>query len=287
MSKRLLLALVENGYVDGWDDPRMPTIAGLRRRGYTSASIKAFIHEVSVAKRNMVADIDLLERFVRNDLEVKAKRAMCVLRPLKLIIDNMSQDEIYWLELPNHPKDPTLGFRMVPLSREIYIDIDDFKEKPTKDWFRLTVGTEVRLKNACLIRCVRLDKDSSGSITEVHCTWDPESLGGNARDKRKVNGTLHWVSIAHAIKVEVRLYNRLFTDKNTMNLLGNDDWINQINPNSVEIIYDAYIESAACEHKYHEYFQFERVGYFVLDLNSRSDVPIYNRTVELKSSWGK
>lgn len=289
MSKRLLLALVEKGYVDGWNDPRMPTIAGLRRRGYTAASIKAFVNEVSVAKRNMVADIDLLEGFVRNDLEVRAKHVMCVLRPLKLIIDNMPQDEIYWLKLPNHPKDPTLGFRIVPLSREIYIDIDDFKEKPPKDWFRLTVGAEVRLKNACLIRCVRVDKDIYGSITKVHCTWDPESLGGNAKDKRKINGTLHWISAAHAIKAEVRLYNRLFTDKNTMNFLGDDDnWVKQINPNSIEIIHDAYIESTACNHKPHEYFQFERVGYFVLDLNSRADVtPIYNRTVELKSSWNK
>lgn len=287
MSKRLLLKMVEEGYVCGWDDPRMPTIAGLRRRGYTPESIKTFVGEVGVAKRDTVADVDLLEHCVREDLNVRAKRIMCVLRPLKLVIDNMSDEEIYWLNVPNHPKDVTLGQRRVPLSRELYIERDDFQEVPTKGWFRLAPGAEVRLKNACVVRCNDVIKDEFGTIVELRCTWDSTSLGGNVSDKRKIKGTLHWVSSAHAVKSEVRLYDRLFNVKNIMDMPNEIDWRDAINVKSVEIIKNAMIENSVDNFKPFEHFQFERLGYFAVDPDSKFGAPVYGRTVELKNTWEK
>jgi glutaminyl-tRNA synthetase len=287
MSKRFLLRMIEDGYAHGWDDPRLPTIAGLRRRGYTPESIKAFVSEVGVAKRDTVADLELLEHFVREDLNIRAKRVMCVLRPLRLIIDNMSDKETYWLNVANHPKDAKLGYRTVPFDRELYIESDDFQEEPDEGWFRLSPGAEVRLKNACIVRCNKVIKDHVGAIIELHCTWDPTSLGGNASDKRKVKGTLHWVSAAHAIKAEVRLYDKLLNIKNVMDIPNDIDWRSVVNNKNIDIVHDALIEDSVGNLKPFEHIQFERHGYFVVDSDSSVNSPVYGRTVELKSAWKK
>jgi len=271
MSKRRLLELVKEGHVRGWDDPRMPTITGLRRRG----------------KRDMVADVGLLEHCVREDLSAKARRAMGVLRPLKLVIDNLAEGEVHWLDVANHPEDASLGRRLVPFSREVFIEQEDFQEVPPKKWFRLAPGAEVRLKNACLVRCTQVVKDAEGVPVELHCTWDPASLGGDAPDGRKVKGTLHWVSAAHAVPAEVRLYDRLFTAKDPMAVAEGEDWRAGINPASCEVLANARLEPILGAAKPGERFQFERLGYFVVDLDSRASAPVYNRTVSLKDSWAK
>jgi glutaminyl-tRNA synthetase len=287
MSKRRLLELVKEGHVRGWDDPRMPTITGLRRRGYTPESIRAFAEKVGVAKRDMVADVGLLEHCVREDLGAKARRAMAVLRPLKLVIENLPEGEVHWLDVANHPEDPALGRRLVPFTREIFIEREDFQEAPPKKWFRLAPGAEVRLKNACLVRCVAAVKDAEGQVVELRCTWDPASLGGDAPDGRKVKGTLHWVSAAHAVKAEVRLYDRLFLAKDPMDVPESGDWRTGINPDSCEALAEARLEPQLAGAKPGEHFQFERLGYFVVDLDSKASAPVYNRTVGLKDSWAR
>jgi len=287
MSKRRLLELVKEGHVAGWDDPRMPTITGLRRRGYTPESIRAFADKVGVAKRDMVADVGLLEHCVREDLAAKARRAMAVLRPLKVVIENLAEGEVHWLDVANHPEDAALGRRKVPFSRELYIEREDFQEVPPKKWFRLAPGAEVRLKNACLVRCTQVIKDAAGEVVELRCSWDPASLGGDAPDGRKVKGTLHWVSAAHAVKAEVRLYDRLFTAKDPMDVPEGSDWRAGINPDSCEVLAGAWLEPALGAAKPLEHFQFERLGYFVVDQDSRPGAPVCNRTVGLKDSWAK
>ncbi|MGA2082891.1 MAG: glutamine--tRNA ligase/YqeY domain fusion protein [Holophaga sp.] len=287
MSKRRLLALVKEGIVRGWDDPRMPTISGLRRRGYTPESIRAFADKVGVAKRDMVADVGLLEHCVREDLGAKARRAMAVLRPLKLVIENLPEGEVHWLDVANHPEDAELGRRLVPFSREVYIERDDFQEVPPKKWFRLAPGAEVRLKNACLVRCARVVKDAAGEVVELRCTWDPASLGGDAPDGRKVKGTLHWVSAAHAVPAEVRLYDRLFNALDPMDAPEGGDWRNGLNPGSCEVLAGARLEPSLGAAKPGDRFQFERIGYFVADPDSGPGAPVFNRTVGLKDSWAK
>ena len=287
MSKRRLLLLVQEGHVKAWDDPRMPTICGLRRRGYTPESLRAFAERVGVAKRDTVMDVGLLEFAIREDLEKKAPRAMAVLRPLKLVIENLPEGEVHWLTLPNHPDDPAFGTRQVPFSREVLIERDDFREEAPKKWFRLAPGAEVRLKGACLVRCTDVVKNAAGEVVELRCSWDPASLGGNAPDGRKVKGTLHWVSAAHAVPAEVRLYDRLFTAEDPMDVAEGGDWRDTLNPESLEILAGARVEPALAGAAPGARIQFERLGYFCADPDGRAGAPVFNRTVGLKDSWTK
>jgi glutaminyl-tRNA synthetase len=287
MSKRKLAELVQKKVVSGWDDPRMPTLAGLRRRGYTPEAIRAFCERIGVAKTDSVVDVGLLEHGLRDDLNRRSPRVMGVLRPLKLVIDNFPEGEVRELEAPLHPEDPAQGTRKLPFSRVVYIDRDDFREDPPKDWFRLAPDREVRLRYACLVRCTRVVKDASGEVTELHATWDPASWGGSAPDGRTVRGTLHWVSAAHAAPAEVRLYDRLFAVENP----GTDEnksFIDEVNPESVVTVQGAvtepYLASAA---KPGMRVQFERVGYFCLDPDSTKTKAVWNRTVGLKDGWAK
>jgi glutaminyl-tRNA synthetase len=287
MSKRRLAELVQKKIVSGWDDPRMPTLAGLRRRGYTPEAIRAFCERIGVAKTDSMIDVGLLEHGLRDDLNRRSPRVMGVLRPLKLVIDNFPEGETRELEAPLHPEDPAQGTRKLPFSRVIYIDRDDFREDPPKDWFRLAPGREVRLRYACLIRCTRVVKDASGAVTELHADWDPGSWGGSAPDGRTVRGTLHWVSAAHPAPAEVRLYDRLFSVENP----GTDEgksFLDEINPDSVVRVEGALTEPyLATVAKPGTRVQFERVGYFCLDPDSTPGKPIWNRTVGLKDSWAK
>ena len=287
MSKRRLLLLVQEGHVKAWDDPRMPTISGLRRRGFTPESVRAFAERVGVAKRDTVIDVGLLEFAIREDLERKAPRAMAVLRPLRLVIENMPEGEIHWLTLPNHPEDPAFGTRQVPFGREVFIERDDFREEAPKKWFRLAPGAEVRLKGACLVRCTDVVRDAAGEVVELRCTWDPASLGGDAPDGRKVKGTLHWVSAAHAVPAEVRLYDRLFTAEDPMDVPEGGDWRATLNPGSLEVLAEARVEAAVAEAAPGTRFQFERLGDFCADPDGRPGAPVFNRTVGLKDSWAK
>lgn len=286
MSKRRLLALVQEGHVVGWDDPRMPTICGLRRKGYTPEAVRAFAERVGVAKRDMVAGVDLLEHCIREDLEARSPRRMAVIRPLKLVITNMSEAEGFEVELANHGDKPELGSRKVPFSHELWIDQDDFREEAPKKWFRLAPGAEVRLRGAALVRCNEVVKDTSGQVVELRCTWDPESKGGNAPDGRKVKGTLHWVSAKHAVDAEVRLYEQLFSAENPMDVPEGGDWRDFINAHSLEVV-TAKVEPSLSQAQVGDRFQFERTGYFAIDLNSAPGKPVFNRTVGLKDSWGK
>ncbi len=286
MSKRRLLQLVQENQVRGWDDPRMPTICGLRRRGYTPEAVRAFAEHVGVAKRDMVADVELLEHCIRQDLELHAPRAMGVLRPLKLVITNMTEAEAFEVELPRHPELPELGSRTIPFANELWIDQDDFREEAPKKWFRLAPGAEVRLRGAALVTCQEIIKDAEGNVVELHCTWDPASKGGNAPDGRKVKGTIHWVSAKHAINAEVRVYEQLFLANDPMDVPAGQDWHQGINPNSLEII-TAKLEPSLAEAKPGERFQFERTGYFAVDLDSQPGALVFNRTVGLKDSWAK
>ncbi len=286
MSKRRLLLLVQEGHVKAWDDPRMPTIVGLRRRGYTPESLRAFAERVGVARRDAVSDLGLLESSIREDLEPVAHRRMAVLRPLKVVLTNLTEGEVHWLEVANHP-DPAQGTRRVPLAREVWIERDDFMEVPAKKWFRLAPGAEVRLKGACLIRCQDVVKDASGEVVELRCTWDPDSLGGDAPDGRKVRGTIHWVASAHAVEAEVRLYDRLFQSEDPMDVPEGGDWRDTLNPGSLEVLSTARLEGALGGAKPGERFQFERLGYFCADPDGAPGRPVFNRTVGLKDSWAK
>ena len=278
MSKRKLLKLVEEKVVSGWDDPRMPTISGLRRRGYTPNSIRQFIEKVGVAKRENVIDVALLEFCVREDLNKTAPRVMAVLDPLKVVITNYPDDKEEWLDAENNPEDDSAGFRKVPFSKEIYIEKDDFKEEAGSKFFRLKLGGEVRLKNAYIIKAENVVKDAEGNITEVHCTYDTDT-------SKKVKGTLHWVSIKHAVKAEVREYDRLFMDEAPDSHDGKD-FMEFLNPNSLNII-EAFVEPSLKEAKVGEQFQFQRLGYFNVDDDSKSDALVFNKTVGLRDSWAK
>lgn len=288
MSKRMLSELVEKGIVDGWDDPRMPTIAGLRRRGYTPEAIREFCERIGVAKRNSLVDIALLEHCIREDLNKRAPRVMAVLRPLKVIIENYSEDKEEELEAINNPEDPSMGTRKVPFSREIYIEQDDFMENPPKKFYRLAPGREVRLRYAYYIKCVDVVKDENGNIKELICIYDPETRGGWAPDGRKVKATLHWVSARHCITAEVRLYDRLFIKEDPTDVEEGKTFLDYVNPKSLEILYPCYLEPSLKNAKPGDRFQFERVGYFCVDTKDTSkDRLVFNRIVTLKDTWEK
>jgi glutaminyl-tRNA synthetase len=285
LSKRKLLTLVADGLVQGWDDPRMPTIAGLRRRGYTPEAIRAFCDRIGVGKRDGVVDVALLEYILREDLNARASRAMAVLRPLKVVIENFAAGEVEWFEAQNHPEYPERGARKVPFSRVLYIEHDDFREVPPKKWFRLAPGGEVRLRYACLIRCNEVIKDANGEVSELRCTWDPDSRGGTPKDGRKVKGTLHWVSAEHAIDAEVRLYDRLFSQENPND---GDDFKRFLNAQSLETVQACKLEPALASVRSGEHVQFERLGYFCVDeRDNQTGKPVWNRTIELRDSWAK
>jgi glutaminyl-tRNA synthetase len=287
MSKRKLLQLVEQGRVQGWDDPRMPTIAGLRRRGYTPAAIRAFAERIGLARNDSMVDVALLEHAIRQDLEQTAPRVMGVLRPLKVVIDNYPEGEVDELDAPYFPEDPSRGTRVVPFSRVVYIERDDFREDPPKKWFRLAPGREIRLRYACLITCVDVIKDEHGEVVELHCTWDPQSRGGNAPDGRKVKGTSHWVSAAHAIDAEARLYDRLFLKENPLDTSDGSDFLDHVNPDSLEVLTGCVVEPSLKGASPGSRYQFERLGYFCVDPDSSAERPVFNRTVALRDSWAK
>lgn len=286
MSKRKLLELVKDGHVNGWDDPRMPTISGLRRRGYTPESIRNFSDRIGVTKVDGTIDVSLLEYSVREHLNKAAQRVMGVLNPLKVVITNYPENETEEMDAINNPEDPGMGTRKVPFSRELYIERDDFMEDPPKKFFRLGPGREVRLRYAYFVTCTNVVKDENGEITELHCTYDPASQGGNSPDGRKVKATLHWVSAKHAVKAEVRLYDRLFNDENPDGH-KDVDFKEFMNPDSLKVLSDCYIEPFVKDSKPLDHFQFERLGYFNLDTGSTPDNPIFNRTVPLRDSWAK
>lgn len=288
MSKRKLLRLVKEAYVDGWDDPRMPTISGLRRRGYTPEAIRDFCNRIGVAKADSIVDISLLEHCIREDLNKKAKRVMAVLRPLKVVIDNYPDGLVEEFEIENNPEDLSAGTRKVPFSKVIYIEKDDFMENPPKKYFRLTPGGEVRLKNAYFIKCNEIIKDENGEIIELHCTYDPASRGGESPDGRKVKGTIHWVSAAHAVDAQVRLYDNLFTVPNPSEDTEGKDFTDYINPNSLEVLDGCKIEPSILKADLNDRYQFLRMGYFCLDSkHSKEGKLVFNRIVGLKDSWAK
>ncbi len=285
MSKRKLLQLVQEKYVDGWDDPRMPTISGFRRRGYTPEAIRNFAEIIGVAKRDALTDISLLEFAIRDDLNKHAQRVMAVLKPLKVIITNYPDDKIEELEAVNNPENPDAGKRLVPFSRELFIEQSDFMENPPKGFHRLVPGGEVRLRYAYIIKCEEAIKNDKGEIVELRCTFDPETRSGTGTSKKKVKGTIHWVSVKHAIDAEVRLYDRLFTVEDPA---SEENWLEHINSNSLEIVTDAKLEPFLKNAKIGERFQFERNGYFCVDTKDSTDKKlVINRTVTLKDSWGK
>jgi len=286
MSKRKLLQLVEEGLVNGWDDPRMPTVSGLRRRGYTPESIRNFADTIGVTKFDGIIDVGLLEFSLREDLNKKAPRVMGVLNPLKMVITNYPEDQEEWMETINNPEDESMGSRKIPFSREIYIEQDDFMEDPPKKFFRLAPGREVRLKSAYIIQCEEAIKDSEGKITELRCTYDPETRSGGPQSNRKVKGTLHWVSARHALPAEVRLYDRLFKTEIPDEAPEGEDFRSNLNPDSLETV-KAYVEPGLKDSGPGDKFQFQRLGYFCLDKDSMPDNLLINRTVPLRDSWTK
>ena len=287
MSKRKLLRLVEEGHVNGWDDPRMPTIAGFRRRGYTPASIRNFCERVGVAKRENLIDVALLEHSIREDLNLNAPRVMGVLRPLKLVIENYPEGQSEQFETPNNPEKPEAGSRKVPFSRELYIERDDFMEEPPKKFFRLAPGREVRLRSAYFVTCVSVVKDSSGEIVQLNCTYDPATRGGDSPDGRKPKATLHWVSAAESIECEVRLYDRLFTKERPEETAEGEDFLVNLNPASLEVLRDCRLEPSVRGAEAGTQYQFERLGYFAVDADSTPAHPVFNRVVTLKDTWAK
>ena len=288
MSKRKLLRLVREGHVAGWDDPRMPTISGLRRRGYTPESIRSFCDKIGVAKSESFVDIALLEHCLRDDLNKRAPRVMAVIEPLKVIIENYPEDKVEWLDAENNPEDPSAGSRKLPFSRELYIEREDFMEDPPKKFFRLAPGREIRLKHAYYVTCTGVVKDdASGEVTEVRCSYDPETRGGWSEDGRKVKGTSHWVSAAHSLRGEVRLYDRLFTAENPEDAEEDKEFIDYINPDSLKIVSDARLEPGLQSAGAGQRFQFLRKGYFCADKDSTAGRPVFNQTVSLRDSWAK
>jgi glutaminyl-tRNA synthetase len=285
MSKRKLLELVQEGRVAGWDDPRMPTIVGMRRRGYTPAAIRAFCDRIGVAKRENIVDVAVLEHAVREDLNRHAPRVMGVLNPLRVVVENYPASLTETFEIDNNPEDPAAGSRTVPFSRELWIERDDFREDPPKKFFRLAPGREVRLRGAYFVTCTAVEKDpATGAITALRCTYDPSTRGGDAADGRKVKATLHWVSAAHALDVEVRLYDRLFTSENPG---AADDYRAELNPGSLEVLPHCRLEPSAAGAAAGARYQFERVGYFCVDSDSTADRLVFNRTVTLKDTWAR
>ena len=286
MSKRKLLELVKGGHVNGWDDPRMPTISGMRRRGYTAEAIRNFADRIGIAKRENVIDISLLEFFVREHLNKITPRMMAVINPVKVVITNYPENQTEYLDGKNNPDDESMGTRKVPFSRELFIEAEDFMEVPEKKFFRLAPGNEVRLRYAYFIKCNDFVKDENGKIKEIHCTYDPESKGGKSPDGRKVQGTLHWVSAPHAITAEARLYDRLFVSENPEEAEEGKTFVDNMNPNSLEIR-NCYVEPELANLKVGEKVQFERVGYFSVDKDSSDKTLVFNRTVTLKDNWAK
>lgn len=289
MSKRKLLQLVEDGCVSGWDDPRMPTLSGMRRRGYTPESIRDFCDRIGVAKRESTVDIALLEHCLRQDLNKRAPRVMAVLRPLRVIIENYPEGQVEMLDAENNPEDPGMGTRKIPFSRELYIEQDDFLEDPPKKFFRLSPEREVRLKHAYYIKCEKLVKDvQTGEIKELRCTYDPETRGGWSKDGRMVRGTLHWVSAFHAIPAEVRMYEHLFAVENPADEGQDKDWKSFLNPDSLQVLESCWVEPGLAEAMPGSVFQFLRKGYFCLDAkDSKPKEPVFNRTATLRDTWAK
>jgi len=287
MSKRKLLKLVQEKRVSGWDDPRMPTLSGMRRLGYTPEAIRNFVAAVGVSRTNGIVELAMLEHFVREDLNKHAARVMAVLRPLKVVIDNYPEGQTEEMDAINNPEDPSAGTRKVPFSKVLYIEQDDFREDPPKGYFRLSPGREVRLRYGYFITAKSVVKNDKGEVVEVHCTYDPATRGGNAPDGRKVKSTIHWVSAAHALDAEVRLYDKLFVKENPDDVPEGQDFTANLNPNSLEVISHAKLEPSLANASAGSRYQFERLGYFCVDLDSRPGRPIFNRTVALKDTWAK
>jgi glutaminyl-tRNA synthetase len=287
LSKRKLLTLVQKGYVRGWDDPRMPTISGIRRLGYTPEAIRNFCRNIGVSKTNGSTELSLLEYYVREDLNRRAPRVMAVLRPLRVVIDNYPEGQVEEMEAVNNPEDPSMGTRQVPFSRVLYIEQDDFREDPPKQYYRLSPGREVRLRYGYFITCTGVVKNEKGEVVELHCTYDPATRGGNAPDGRKVKSTIHWVSAAHAIDAEVRLYDRLFTRENPSDDGEGKDFTAYLNPKSLEVVPDAKLERSLAGAAPGSRYQFERLGYFCVDPDSTPEKAVYNRTVALRDTWAK
>jgi glutaminyl-tRNA synthetase len=287
LSKRRLLQLVQEGHVSGWNDPRMPTLSGIRRRGYTPEAIRNFCMSIGVSKTEGSIELAMLEHFVREDLNERAPRVMAVLRPLKVVIDNYPENQVEEMEAVNNPEDPSAGTRKVPFSRVLCIEQDDFRENPPKQYFRLSPGREVRLRYGYFVTCTSVVKDGNGEVVEVHCTYDPATRGGNAPDGRKVKSTIHWVSAAHAIDAEVRIYENLFSKEDPNQTEDGKDFAANLNPNSLEVISHAKLEPSLTSAKVGSRFQFERLGYFCVDSESAAGKPVFNRTVALKDTWAK
>jgi glutaminyl-tRNA synthetase len=288
MSKRKLLELVKGGFVKGWDDPRMPTISGLRRRGYTPEAIREFARMIGVTKNNSVVEFSALEYCLRQDLNKRAPRVMGVLRPLKLVIDNYPEGKTEELDCVNNPEDPSAGKRQVPFSKVLYIEKEDFREVPPPKFYRLSPGKEVRLRYAFFVKCESVVKDpNTGEVVEVHCTYDPATRGGDSPDGRKVKATLHWVSASHAIPAVVRLYDQLFTLPNPEDVEEGKDYKDNINPKSLEVVDPVYVEPSVKGARAGDKFQFERLGYFCMDPDSLPGKPVFNRIATLQDSWAK
>jgi glutaminyl-tRNA synthetase len=287
LSKRKLLQLVQEKRVNGWDDPRMPTISGIRRRGFTSQAVRNFCAAIGASRTNGSTDIEMLEHFQRNELNKLVPRAMAVLRPLKIVIDNYPEGQEEFVEVANNPEDAAAGLRSVPFSRELYIEQDDFREVPPPKYYRLSPGKEVRLRNAYFITAKTVVKDAGGNISAVHCTYDPASRGGNSPDGRKVKSTIHWVSAAHAIAAEIRIYDKLFTKPDPGDFEEGESFLDNLNPNSLEVLLDAELEPSLATAKAGDRYQFERVGYFCADPDSRPGRLVFNRTLPLKDTWAK
>jgi glutaminyl-tRNA synthetase len=287
MSKRKLLQLVEQKHVTGWDDPRMPTVSGLRRRGYTPESIRDFCSRIGVAKKENVIDVAQLEHSVREDLNRRALRVMVVLRPVKVVITNYPEGQVEQVDVPNNPEDPSAGKRKVPFSRELYIEGEDFMEVPPKKFFRLAPGREVRLRGAYFITCTEVIKNDQGEVTELRCTYDPATRGGSSPDNRRVQATLHWVSREHAVPVEVRIYDRLFSVEDPEAAANGKTFLDNLNPNSLEVLRGCQAEPSLAGAGVGSRFQFERLGYFCVDADSRPGALVFNRTVSLRDTWAK
>jgi glutaminyl-tRNA synthetase len=287
LSKRKLLTLVQEGHVSGWDDPRMPTISGIRRRGYTPEAICNFCNAIGVSKTNGMIELGLLEHFVREDLNKRAPRVMAVLRPLRLVIDNYPADLVEEVEAVNNPEDASAGTRKVPFSRVLYIEQEDFREDPPKQFYRLSLGREVRLRYGYFVTCRSVVKDESGQVIEIHCTYDPATRGGNAPDGRKVKSTIHWVSAAHAIDAEVRLYDNLFTKEDPNETAEGENFTANLNPHSLEVLTGCKLEPSLQDAGEGNRYQFERLGYFCVDPDSTPGKLVFNRTLSLRDTWGK
>jgi glutaminyl-tRNA synthetase len=287
MSKRKLLELVKEGRVSGWDDPRMPTLSGLRRRGYTPEAVREFLRRIGVAKFNSLVDISLLEHCLREDLNRRAPRVMGVVRPLRLVIDNYPDGQTEDLDAVNNPEDPAAGSRKVPFSKVLYIEREDFMEEPPKKFFRLAPGREVRLRYAYFVRCTGVVKNEKGEVAEIHCTYDPATRGGDAPDGRKVKATLHWASAAHALEAEVRLYDHLFTKEDPGDVAEGVDWKSGLNPASLEVLTGCKVEPGLAAAAPGARVQFERLGYFCVDPDSAAGRLVFNRTVTLKDTWAR